>query len=269
MRFPPLVFTGKEKDEETGYGYFGARYMNHELMTMWLSVDPMADKYPNISPYAYCTWNPILFIDPNGEEKIISFVINSSNQEYNEENRHIIDAANRYEENESVIHLWAHGSSNSIIYCNPNNKHSKISDAVQMHAFLSNNSAVFLENEEQGRTSILVLHSCETGKGADNIAKQLSEEMNLLVVAPTEAIHVLTYNDGKPNEYSIEYGVNRKIEGKTGIDAIGKRGGWNIFYKGVKVASFDGHSKPIFKNPEQIIKKYEQKYQEIIKSQQD
>ena len=40
------AFTGKEKDEETGYGYFGARYMDHELMTMWLSVDPMADKKP-------------------------------------------------------------------------------------------------------------------------------------------------------------------------------------------------------------------------------
>ena len=41
-------FTGKERDEETGYGYFGARYMDHDLMTMWLSVDPMADKYPSI-----------------------------------------------------------------------------------------------------------------------------------------------------------------------------------------------------------------------------
>ena len=39
-------FTGKERDEETGFGYFGARYMDHELMTMWLSVDPMADKKP-------------------------------------------------------------------------------------------------------------------------------------------------------------------------------------------------------------------------------
>ena len=61
-------FTGKEKDTETGYGYFGARYMDHELMTMWLSVDPMADKYPSISPYAYCAWNPIKLVDPNGEE---------------------------------------------------------------------------------------------------------------------------------------------------------------------------------------------------------
>ena len=61
-------FTGKERDEETGYGYFGARYMDHELMTMWLSVDPMADKYPSISPYAYCAWNPVKLIDPDGKD---------------------------------------------------------------------------------------------------------------------------------------------------------------------------------------------------------
>ena len=67
MRLHPFVFTGKEKDEETGYGYFGARYMDHELMTMWLSVDPMADKYPSISPYAYCVWNPIKLTDPSGD----------------------------------------------------------------------------------------------------------------------------------------------------------------------------------------------------------
>ena len=66
--FFPLVFTGKEKDTETGYGYFGARYMDHELMTMWLSVDPMADKCPSISPYAYCAWNPVKLIDPDGME---------------------------------------------------------------------------------------------------------------------------------------------------------------------------------------------------------
>ncbi len=42
--------------------------MDHELMTMWLSVDPMADKYPNISPYNYCMWNPVKLVDPDGEE---------------------------------------------------------------------------------------------------------------------------------------------------------------------------------------------------------
>ena len=64
----PFTFTGKGCDEETGDGYFGARYMDHELMTMWLSVDPMADKYPSVSPYAYCAWNPVKLVDPDGRD---------------------------------------------------------------------------------------------------------------------------------------------------------------------------------------------------------
>ncbi len=60
--------TGKERDEETGYSYFGARYMDHELMTMWLSVDPLADKYPSLSPYNYCAWNPVKLVDPDGND---------------------------------------------------------------------------------------------------------------------------------------------------------------------------------------------------------
>ncbi len=55
----------EQRDEETGYGYFGARYMDYELMTMWLSVDPMADKYPGIGPYAYCASNPVKLVDPD------------------------------------------------------------------------------------------------------------------------------------------------------------------------------------------------------------
>ena len=72
MRFHPAAFTGKERDEETGYGYFGARYMDYELMTMWLSVDPMSDKYPSISPYAYCAWNPVKLVDPDGKDVYIN-----------------------------------------------------------------------------------------------------------------------------------------------------------------------------------------------------
>ena len=37
---------------------------------MWLSVDPMSDKNPSISPYAYCAWNPVKLIDPDGRDTI-------------------------------------------------------------------------------------------------------------------------------------------------------------------------------------------------------
>ena len=65
-------FTGKERDSETGYGYFGARYMDHELMTSFISVDRYADKYPFVSPYAYCLWNPIRLTDPTGDTVVIT-----------------------------------------------------------------------------------------------------------------------------------------------------------------------------------------------------
>ena len=74
-------FTGKEKDPETGYSYFGARYLEHELTAGWLSVDPMADKYPSLSPYAYCAWNPVRLIDPDGK-KIRGVKYNASTDTY-------------------------------------------------------------------------------------------------------------------------------------------------------------------------------------------
>ncbi|MBO7201444.1 MAG: RHS repeat-associated core domain-containing protein, partial [Bacteroidales bacterium] len=65
--YPPS-FTGKERDSETGFSYFGARYYDSDILTGWLSVDPMADKYPALSPYAYCAWNPVKLVDPDGRE---------------------------------------------------------------------------------------------------------------------------------------------------------------------------------------------------------
>jgi hypothetical protein len=31
-----------------------------------LSVDPLSDKYPSLSPYAYCAGNPVVLVDPDG-----------------------------------------------------------------------------------------------------------------------------------------------------------------------------------------------------------
>ena len=43
-------FTSKELDAETGLYYFGARYYD-SWSGRWMSVDPLAKKYPGWSPY--------------------------------------------------------------------------------------------------------------------------------------------------------------------------------------------------------------------------
>ena len=58
-------FTGHELDRETGLYYAGARYYDPKV-SIWLSVDPLAEKYPNWNPYNYVMQNPINLIDPTG-----------------------------------------------------------------------------------------------------------------------------------------------------------------------------------------------------------
>ena len=61
----PYRFNGKELDTETGLYYYGARYYNPST-ALWLGVDPLASKYPGVSPYVYCMSNPVKYVDPDG-----------------------------------------------------------------------------------------------------------------------------------------------------------------------------------------------------------
>jgi RHS repeat-associated protein len=60
-------YTGKEKDEESGLYYYGARY--YFLVTSaFISCDPHFEKYFWISPYVYCLDNPLNVIDSDGKD---------------------------------------------------------------------------------------------------------------------------------------------------------------------------------------------------------
>ena len=64
------TFSAKERDPETGLSYFGSRYYSSDL-SIWLSVDPMSDKYASLSPYTYCADNPIILIDFDGQDWVL------------------------------------------------------------------------------------------------------------------------------------------------------------------------------------------------------
>ncbi|MEG4274721.1 MULTISPECIES: SpvB/TcaC N-terminal domain-containing protein [unclassified Microcoleus] len=59
-------YTGKERDEESGLYYHGARYYA-PWIARWISCDP-AGMVDGTNLYAYTRNNPILFTDPSGEQ---------------------------------------------------------------------------------------------------------------------------------------------------------------------------------------------------------
>jgi len=65
------LYNGKEVQEQTGWLDYGARMYDASL-GRWFNIDPMAEKYLPISPYAYCANNVVNAIDAEG--KLIIFI---------------------------------------------------------------------------------------------------------------------------------------------------------------------------------------------------
>ncbi|MBR6064702.1 MAG: RHS repeat-associated core domain-containing protein [Bacteroidales bacterium] len=103
-----FTFSAKEKDSETGLSYFGSRYYSSDL-SIWLSVDPMSDKYPSLSPYVYCADNPVKLVDPEGEEMWIPEVDGKGNVSY------IAEDGDNYETFIEQFYCFKRGKDNKLV----------------------------------------------------------------------------------------------------------------------------------------------------------
>ena len=228
------MFSDKERDEENGLLYFGARYQDSKY-GIWYSVDPLAEKYPNISSYVYCADNPVKFIDPDGREKIISLNPDVKS------NSHLINAANKYPDDKAV-HIWMHGNSESMTVFD-NGKERSISTPKQFETFLSKNSKTW-KNKGENEHVTIILHSCETGKDNGNnpsYAGKISKNLkNTNIIAPTEKVVVTNSNDTEIGSYAIKTinsnGVNKEV--------LGQKGSWVDFSSGTKSETHSGDWQP-------------------------
>lgn len=72
---PTREFTGKERDAETGYDYFGARYYGAKA-ARFTTIDPAYTSQENLvdpqrwNRYAYVRNNPLRYVDPDGRRDV-------------------------------------------------------------------------------------------------------------------------------------------------------------------------------------------------------
>ena len=73
-------FTGKERDSETSYDYFGARYYDSRI-GRWGATDPLFEKHIQFTPYNYVLNNSMILIDPDGRQIYFSDIQNIRNEQ--------------------------------------------------------------------------------------------------------------------------------------------------------------------------------------------
>ena len=188
----PYKFNGKELDQETGLYYYGARYMN-PVTSIWYGVDPMAEKYPNITAFNYCFNNPINHIDPLGED-----TVNLLPPPSRDARTFVLKMDYKYmDADPNIINVWGHGSPDGIEY---NGK--MIDNAKSFDQILKSHSTVWKQHK-QGDFAIIVLHSCTTADFANELSKDKLFD-NVLIIAPNKNIQI-HYKQGNRIGYSQRY----------------------------------------------------------------
>ena len=237
----PFRFTGKELDKQNGLNMydFGARLFDVAGVPMWTSVDPLAEKYYNVTPYSYCAGDPVNKLDPDGREKIDALDPNIAN------NKEQIKASENFSDEKDVINVWAHGSSNGMtVYDKENGTTSHIKDAKSFASFLDKNSNVW-KNRDESQNVTIVLHSCETGqldKSGENFAQRLSKGLdNVTIIAPTDNVYTPHGKELGTYKSTVEQNINEKGQVVFSPEYQGK---WVQYENGQRTQTYKGNSHP-------------------------
>jgi hypothetical protein len=167
---------------------YGAR-QHDPILARWDRIDPLCEKYYNISPYAYCANNPVKFVDLDGRE-----VINKFDQSKIQEKMATEIYVNNVNDLNNSIIIFAHGEgegSGIIPFDN-----DEIGTPFNFELFLESNSKTWNNRFVSGDNLKIVLFSCGTGiegKFAQAISKDEAFK-NVSIIAPSDDITI--YKNG-------------------------------------------------------------------------
>ena len=150
----PYLFNAKEFDEETGMYYYGARYYEPRL-SLWMSCDPMQEKYAYITSYCYTFDYPVKYIDPTGEDGEITGI--------GTEKDPFVIKANYYYEKGSLNEQQIKGLNNAISEYNNKGKVRKIKNDDGTKSYVRFN--ISAEEVEKGKLTTAIMNDIITSEG--------------------------------------------------------------------------------------------------------
>ncbi|MCZ8297691.1 RHS repeat-associated core domain-containing protein [Flavobacterium sp.] len=233
----PYKFNGKELDEETGLYYYGARYYDPKV-SIWLSVDPLAEKYPNVSPYVYCLNNPVRFIDPDGRKVAEPPVIWIKDVK-GSHNIFKFATGLRYQTGDNYFDVFGHANHKLIIGLNSKGENVNITTPEQFVNLMNESSKEFKAAMEKGDLITVKLHACNSGADDDNkgnsidnpIGQQISEAYpNIVVVAPDGKVVTTPGKDPKGKDESKGNAYEK------GVYDYEEKGSYRVFFKGKEIS---------------------------------
>ena len=237
-------YIGKELD--TMYGW---NMQDHEarwydpVLGIWHSIDMLAEKAYNISPYVSCDDNHVRYIDLDGKKKHNWIENDKNNSRYNNasyQKRFI---------NNGIIQIWAHGLKTQNIegpafaigvsvdrythkrfgegyYHNLSHDKNQIKNAEQLASYLYKYDK---EWRERGSSIVIILHSCATSE----LAKKFSESPKF-----RDVIFIAPNNNLETSRTGDEFVKDRRLNSKTVL-----QGKWCVYRNGVAVR--DSNGKPV------------------------
>jgi RHS repeat-associated protein len=246
-----LKYNGKEEQRQEfsdGSGLewidYGARMYDAQI-GRWFIIDPLAAKNPHESPYIFVGNNPIIFIDPDGREKIIALDKNKKSDQK------IIAGAEKYKD-DGAIHIFGHGNTKGM-YLVLDGKKVSVESPEQLNNFLNKNSETWKNKGDD--KPMIVFHSCNSGRdqkdGSASFAEKVSESKSfkdVTIVAPNERDY---FNEnGEVGTYKAKYAdengayktkENGEIKSRERSDTLGS---WRIFKNGEQTGKYRGDWKP-------------------------
>ena len=228
----PYKFNGKELDEESGLYYYGARYYDPRI-SIWASIDPLAEKYPDTSPYAYCANNPINFIDPDGREPIkpkppyyiIGFYSEPWKRDVNEK-RLASSAFNLINNlNDNALRFFGHGTTSSMFlsYKNDINK-TYVNSVSQLENLITNSGTSERWSQMKKDGGCFISYACNNGQENGCMQNYSKKEVykNIVFVGASTEVH--------PN---VDEASGKFYSG----DGKDKTQTWNIYKEGVLIGT--------------------------------